>query len=187
MKTSEVIGSVNFQLTAGLQPWDSDPYEYVMKVTGRIRVSSGDSNDDAPAEDAGEMELFLLSLDVAYQDGVHPFDLFDARSQTLAEVYQALFDADGNTREDLLTLPPLTSNMFFISGLSIDPKFATSDLARQVVLTAMSVFASVGLVVALSDLPLSIDEWLQLGFKRIAGHARFVYRDQSEKNPYGRN
>jgi hypothetical protein len=54
----------------------------------------------------------------------------------------------------------------------------------QAIETALAMFASEGLVVAVEEgLELSIEEWKRLGFMRIA-ETGLVFRDQLKVNPY---
>jgi hypothetical protein len=43
-----------------------------------------------------------------------------------------------------------------------------------------------GLVVASANLGLSVDDWLNLGFFKIARHKDFYVCDRTRKNRYGR-
>jgi hypothetical protein len=61
---------------------------------------------------------------------------------------------------------------------------AETTLTVQAIETALAMFASRGLVVAVEDwLDLSIEQWKQLAFARIAG-TTLVFRDQLSRNPY---
>jgi len=103
-------------------------------------------------------------------------------SGELEAAYAALFDDNDQFREELEI--EAWHNLLFIALVDINDKFAHTNLRAQAIESAIAVYGSTSLIVANQDsLNLSVDEWLQLGFKKIAG-TEFVYRDNCQRNPY---
>ena len=178
MSHEEFYGTVNFTVSAGLVPW-GDPSEYVHRVTGTI-IAYSETDEEV---DAGEIVLRVVSATEATNQGEDLFEVCDADSAVLEGIYAALFDPSGETKEEL-DIEPGWSNLVFLEKVEIDPQHRQTTLNMQAIETALALFASEGLVVAVEEgLDLTIEEWKRLGFVRIAG-TRFVFRDQLRVNPY---
>ena len=170
--------SADFSVSTGLVPWD-DPSEYVHDVTGKA-YALGDNGEE---DEAGEIEFRLVSVTEAVNRQERLYDVFDADSSTLEAVYCALFDAEGETKEEL-GIEPGWTNLLFVDGITVLPQYAKTSLRVQLIDTSIAMFCPDGLVVTAEDaLELTKEEWLRLGFMRIA-ESPFVFRDQLIKNPY---
>ena len=66
------------------------------------------------------------------------------------------------------------------------PRWQSTGLAAQAIQTAASTLVTMGLVVANADLSLSVNDWLNLGFVKIAGQKGFYVCERTKKNRYGR-
>ncbi len=173
-----VFGRVEFALSTGLVPWD-DPSEFVHTVTGKI-IAYSETDEEI---EAGEIVLRVVSATEATNTGEDLLDVCDADSAVLEGIYAALFDQSGETKEEL-DIEPGWNNLVFLEKVEIDPEHRQTTLNIQAIETALAMFASEGLVVAVEDgLELTIEAWKRLGFVRIAG-TRFVFRDQLRANPY---
>lgn len=178
MADDETFGRVDFSLSTGLVPWD-DPSEYVHTVTGKI-IAYSETDDEI---EAGEIILRVVSATEVTNTGEDLLDVCDANSAILEGIYGALFDRSGETKEEL-DIEPGWNNLVFLEKVNVDPVFQQTSLMIHAIETALAMFASEGLVVAVEEgLALSIEEWKRLGFVRIAGRG-FVFRDQLKKNPY---
>ena len=178
MANQEFFGIVEFSLTTGLVPW-GDPSEYVQKITGTVQALT----DDGAEEQAGSITLRLVSAAEAANNGESLYDVCDADSALLESVYVALFDDDGELREEL-DIEPAWSNLLVVENVNVEPAYRDSTARVQMIETAMSVFCDAGLVIAVEEsLKLSLAEWRQVGFQRIAGSG-LVIRDQLRINPY---
>jgi len=101
----------------------------------------------------------------------------------LEAAYGALFDVKGETKEDL-DIEPGWNSLLYIEAVESEPKYQETTLAVRLIETAIAIFCSDGLVIAVERaFDLTIEEWRQLGFKRIA-ESEFVFRDQLRVNPY---
>jgi len=178
MNDNEFSGTVDFFVSAGLVPW-CDPGEYVHKITGRAIVV-----DDIEGEyEAGEITVKLVSATEATNQGERLYDVCDADSATLEAIYATLFDANGETKEDL-DIEPGWNNLLFIDDMKIESEFQDTLLRVQLIETSIAVLCPEGLIVAVEEsLELTVEDWRRLGFKRIA-ESPFVFRDQLRVNPY---
>jgi hypothetical protein len=174
MSGEEFYGAVNFSVSVGLIPW-GNPSEFVHTVIGKAL----DLNED----EVGTIILKLVSTTEAENQGELLFDVCDADSAILEAIYATLFDTKGEAKEDL-DIEPCWNNLLFVEAVEIKPGFEKTSLRVQLIETAIAMFCSEGLVVAVEEsLKLSIEEWRQLGFRRIA-ESPFVFRDQLKLNPY---
>ncbi len=181
----EAIGHVDFSFSSSLRPWDGDPEQYWIEVTGRIMVLPDEAPDDAEGEPAGTMEMLLVRVAEARDDAVGLFAVFDSYNEDLHQIYRALFDKNEEIRPSL-GLDPFVHEVLFVRDLQLDPRWQGTSLGAQAIQTAASTLVTMGLVVANADLSLSVDDWLNLGFIKIAGHEDFYVRERSKKNRYGR-
>jgi hypothetical protein len=178
MSNDETFGRVDFSVSSGFVPW-GDPSEYVHTVTGKI-VAYSETDEEI---EAGEIVLRVVSATEVTNTGENLFDVCDADSAILEGIYAALFDQSGETKEDL-DIEPGWNNLVFLEKVEVDPDHRQTTLTIQAIETALAMFASEGLVVAVEEgLELSIEEWKKLGFMRIA-ETGFVFRDQLKVNPY---
>jgi len=178
MPDNELYGRVDFTLSTGLVPWD-DPSEYVHTVTGKIIVDS----ETGEETNAGEIILRVVSATEATNHGEDLYDVCDADSAVLGGIYAALFDQQGETKDEL-DIEPGWSNLVFLEKVEVESQYRQTSLVTQVIETALAMFASEGLVVAVEEgLRLSTEEWKRLGFMRIA-ETGLVFRDQLKVNPY---
>jgi hypothetical protein len=178
MNDKEFFGTVDFSVSAGLVPW-GDPGEYVHTITGTAIALQ-----DVEVEDeAGEITLKLVSATEATNRGVGLYDVCDADSAVLEAVYATMFDANGETKEDL-DIEPGWNNLLFIDDVNITQGYENTSLRIQLIETSIAMFCPEGLIVAVEEsLELTVEDWRRLGFKRIAD-SPFVFRDQLRVNPY---
>ena len=178
MAKEEFSGTVEFVLSTGTVPW-SNPGEYVHEISGKaLAFIDGDVE-----EEAGEITLRLVSVTEAVNRGEDLHEVCDADSAVLEAAYWAVFDENGETKDEL-DIEPGWNNLLYIGGVEIEPEYRNTTLAVRLIDTAIAIFCSDGLVIAVEDaFDLTIEEWRELGFKRIAG-SEFVFRDQLRINPY---
>lgn len=178
MNDNEFSGTVEFSVSAGLVPW-RDPGEYVHSITGTAIVLDAIES----GHEAGEITLKLVSATEATNRGERLYDVCDADSATLEAIYATLFDANGETKEDL-DIEPGWNNLLFIDDMKIEPEYQDTLLRVQLIETSIAVLCPEGLIVAVEEsLELTVEDWRRLGFKRIA-ESPFVFRDQLRVNPY---
>lgn len=174
MSHEEFYGIVNFTVSAGLVPW-GDPGEYVHTVIGKALGLNEDQ--------VGTITLKLVSATEAENQGIRLFDVCDADSSTLEAIYATLFDATGETKDEL-DIEPGWNNLLFVETVEIKPGHEKTSLRVQLIETAIAMFCSEGLIVAVEEaLELAVEQWRQLGFRRIA-ESPLVFRDQLRLNPY---
>ena len=178
MDDRELFGTVDFSVSTGLAPW-GDPGEYVHTIKGTAIVLQDMEGED----EAGEITLKLISATEAMNRGEGLHEVCDADSADLEAVYVTLFDARGETKEDL-DIEPGWNNLLLIDDVKIGPEYENTSLRVRLIETSIAMFCPEGLVVAVEEaLPLTVEEWRRLGFKRIAD-SPFVFRDQLRVNPY---
>jgi hypothetical protein len=178
MSDKEFYGTVEFSVSAPLTPWD-DPGNYVHAVTG----VAFDLSDEFSEQKAGEITMKLVCATEATNRRVRLFEVCDADSAILEAVYSTLFDSDEEIKEEL-DVPPSWNDLLFIEDARVVGEYEGTTLRIQLLETAIATFGSNGIIIAVEDsLDLSMDEWRELGFKRIA-NSPFVFRDQLKLNPY---
>jgi len=179
MAKGEFEGTVEFAVTTGTVPW-GDPGEYVHDIAGTALALT----DSDAEEEAGRVTLRLVSVTEAINRGEDLYAVCDADSAVLEAAYCALFGEKGETKEEL-DIEPGWNNLLCIESVEAKPEYQDTTLAVRLIETAIAIFCSDGLVIAVEEaFDLLIEEWRELGFKRIAGSG-FVFRDQLRVNPYG--
>jgi len=134
---------------------------------------------------SGTMEMLLVRVAEARDDEVSLFAVFDSYDEALHRIYCALFNRDEEIRSSL-GMDPFVHEVLFVRSLKLKPRWQGSSLGAQAIQTAASTLVTMGLVVANSDLGLSIDDWLNLGFVKIARQKGFFVCERTMKNRYGR-
>lgn len=178
MDKDDFQGSVKFAVTTGTMPW-RDHSEFVHTIEGTALAFT----DDDDEEEAGRITLRFVSVTEAINRGEDLHLVCDADSDVLEAAYCTLFDETGETKEDL-DIEPGWNNLLYIEAVEAESEYQDTTLAVRLIETAIAMFCSDGLVIAVEEaFDLTIEEWRQLGFKRIAGSA-FVFRDQLRVNPY---
>jgi len=124
--------------------------------------------NDAEAEPAGTMQMLFVRLAEARDDEVSLFAVFDSYDEALHQVYRALFNKNEEIRSNL-GMDPFVHEVLFVRALQLKPRWQSTGLAAQAIQTAASTLVTMGLVVANADLSLSVNDWLNLGFVKIAG------------------
>ncbi len=176
MKDDEFLGEVAFSLSASVAPW-VDPGDYVQTVIGKAYEADS-------ADCCGEITLKLVGTTEAINQGQHLVLVFDTDA-SLEGVMLALFEADGETREEL-DITPGWNNLLVVESVEIAASVAHTRLRVQLLETSMALFCPHGLTVAQEDsLELSVEDWRRLGFQRIHGE-KLIFRDQLKLNPYQR-
>ena len=171
---NEFSGTVRFSVSTGLVPWD-DPGQFVHRITGEAC--------DLEESGVGKIACKLVSIAEVMNQKEDLLEVCDADSMTLEGLYWALFDGDGNTREEL-EIEPAWNDLLFIERISVAEEYADTSLRVQLIETSIAIFAPEGLIAAEEEsLDLSIEEWRRLGFKRIA-ESEYVLREQTLVNPY---
>jgi len=181
----EAIGHVEFSFSSSLRPWGGDPEQYWLEVTGRIMALPDEADDADEAEPAGTMEMLLVRVAEAREDEVSLYAVFDSYDEALLEVYRALFNKNEDLRPSL-GMEPFDHEVLATRSLQLAPRWRGTGLGAQAVQTAASTLVTMGLIVASADLGLSIDDWLNLGFFKIARQKEFYVCDRTRKNRYGR-
>jgi len=110
MAKDEFEGSVEFTMTTGTVPW-GDPGEYVHNIEGTALAFT----ESEAEEEVGRITLRLVSVTEAVNRGEDLHVVCDADSAILEAAYCALFDAKGETKEEL-DIEPGWNNLLGILG-----------------------------------------------------------------------
>jgi hypothetical protein len=182
MNTAEAIGAITFSLSCGLKPWGEDPEEYWLPVTGKIVVSAGDDADPDAEATAGDLRLVVVKMGEVINDHVSLQQVFDAHSQELLDIYDAVFDGDGHAKEEL-RIECVPCDILFVESVNLKPKFRSPTLLLQILETTIATFATQGLVLArMNTLNMGDNEWTTCGFEDVPG-TTVVFRDNVRIHP----
>jgi hypothetical protein len=178
--------SVDFRTQVPVAPWDTCEF-YVHEITGVITAMTSDTEEVK----AGTIKLLKIQAAQAQNDSVDLLEICDAHSDYLVTLYHALFDENGDTKPDL-AIEPSWNDLLVLWEFGVPTEFRKAGAAVRAFETAILAFGSMDLIAAAMEgeqhdfvgLDLTVDEWRQLGFKRIAG-SQFAFRDNCCVNPYG--
>jgi hypothetical protein len=169
----EIIGYVRYPLSCPLKPWNQDPDDYYLPIEATIIASI----DEDVEETAGELHLVVIKMAEAINDHVKLYDVFDACSADLEELYHALFNAEGAAKEELRIECAPACDILYIDSVKLVPKYASTRLFFQALEAAIATLASQGLTVAyMRTLDLGGNEWTRCGFEVVPG-TDIVFRD----------
>jgi hypothetical protein len=176
---------VEFSVAVSGAPWD-DSEQFIHEVTGKIHYMT----DDGDELEIGQIKVLKISEAEATNRNESLYDVFDSHSQFLVWAYQAIFDEDGDTKPEL-GIEAGYQDILVLWEFEVQPDFRHQGVVVSAFEAAIAFFAPMGLIVAarVSDehrvvgLDLTVDEWKQLEFVRIAD-SPFVFRDGCMLSPY---
>jgi hypothetical protein len=176
------FGNVRFSVEASLKPWNRDPDQFTLEISGEIWAIVDSSDTDRKV---GSIRLELILVTEAINQGVPLYDVFDAHSGDIEAVYADLFGEDEEPKDEFC-IEPGWQNLLHLVSVTADDTFRATTIRVQAVDTAIAAFGSRAIIVAYKrEVEFSDDEWKRLGFVNAAGTS-LVFRDNQSKNPYGR-
>lgn len=176
-------GKIRFTAEASLTQHDLD--DDVLRIEGRI-IGGVLTDDGFVVEDdnAGFIEAYLVQTMQLASDGVSLGEVCRSHSAQLDGVYTALFDVDDEPRAELAIAGGWDA-LLHLHWLETEPRYRDAGVLGLAVETAIRHFCPAGLVTAyINVLELTLEEWRELGFRKIAG-SDVVYRDNTSGDPYG--
>ncbi len=175
MAGNEFDGTVEFSLTARLAPWTT-PNDYVHTIKGSAR--------DLDENVVGTVDLLLVNTTTAINQGQPLLLVCDSASALLSDIHTILFDEQGEPREEFDHIAPSWDNLLLVEDIQTQAAFDQTTLRLQLLQTGVVLFCPGGLAVAIEEsLDLRMEEWKQLGFRRIA-ESPYVFLDCTTLNPY---
>ncbi|MCC6127470.1 MAG: hypothetical protein IT426_21130 [Pirellulales bacterium] len=180
------LSAIDFHVSAPIVPWEADEF-YVQEITGKLSAMV----NDREGVKAGTIELLKIQAVEVENNHLDLLDVCDAHSDYLVAMYHAIFDEEGETKREL-EIEPSWNDILVLWKFDIPEEFRKVGAIVRAFETAIKVWGSTDLVIASFDkeesdfigLALTVDEWRQLGFQRIAG-TPFAFRDNCCINPYG--
>ena len=173
MASEPQIGSIKFQYTVPLKPWDGDVELYTTEIEGEIGAYFG-GDDDNDEKTVGRIKLLLVKLAEAFHDHADLFCVLDAAG--IEDLNLVLFDGDGLFNRDL-RIEAEYGDLLVIADLNLAPPFDDAGIVRQAIETAIATFASLGVVVIPKNLlGLSVAERYKCGYRNIK-RSDYLVRD----------
>ena len=173
---AEHFAQIAFESQVGLVPQSAG--EIVHNIEGRISVMVNNTDDEEvddedtddevdPERPAGVMEFCVVPLAEIRRRGMNLWEVFDADSGALADVYDSLPEEICESADSLL----------FIHSLEVDEQFRQPGFATRIVETVIATFAPLGVCIAWDSGPVGVDssEWGDLRFERL-GDSDFMIR-----------
>jgi hypothetical protein len=128
---------------------------------------------------------FVVQTTQAMTDGVGLADAFDAHSSNLEAAFAALFDPVAEEPREELEIAPAWEGFLYLDRIVIDPAYRDRGVTVKALEATIRSFCPRGVVAARQGgMGLSVEEWKELGFVKIAG-SEVIYRDNVSYNPYG--
>jgi hypothetical protein len=140
---------------------DGDYGEYISTYSGVIRYMG---ERDVRARPVGRFVAHRLHVDQAINDNVSLFDICDADSQEMHDLYSALFDPDANDLKDEVRdqLEATDSDLLIIDYIILNPKWRELNMVLLGARRLLEMLGG-GCGLTVSDIcPLSHDAYAQL-------------------------
>ncbi|MEX1026435.1 MAG: hypothetical protein WD049_00285 [Candidatus Paceibacterota bacterium] len=133
-----------------------EPSDFVYHHFGSINLINGETDQST---EIGTVEFYYANLGEAMNCGVHAYEVFDAKAQSLADIYDAIFDEGGEFRDALsrVTGDISESNVLILSSLEIVPKWRRKELGLLVLQSIMRRFGVGCSLVVLKPFPLQFE------------------------------
>jgi hypothetical protein len=179
------LENIGFSVTVPALP-RYEPDSYVLEITGTLHVATNETE----IQTGGTIKVLKILATEAENEHVRLYDVCDAHSDFLAALYSAVFDQGRESKAEL-QIEPFWRDILVLWEINIKPAFRNTGIVAHAFETAIAAFGSQDIIAAALDddngefigLPLTIDEWKNLGFAKIAG-TRFTFRDNCHENPY---
>ena len=109
------------QTGGSLHP-DGEPSDFISAYAGVIRCTR---DDDGTVVKVGKVQAYRIHADLARQHGESLFDVCDAHSQDLHEVYAALFDPATDDLKDAVRdqIDGYDSDVLVLDYLLLSPRW----------------------------------------------------------------
>lgn len=178
-----MVTSVRFVANDVAANWDYEE-AFVNEIVGTITGMVSDNEQ----REFGTITLMKVSACEAMNRRFSLLEICDAHSEFLLSAASAVFDDNGATKEEL-EIEPGWCDLLILWEFDVEPEFRRNSIVVKAFEAAMNFLGPRDLVVAAMDgehyigLELTIDEWRELGFMKIAG-TQFVFRDSAYLNPY---
>lgn len=180
MDDLEFCGDVRFQIQTPLEQYEYS--DWVLEIKGAI-IGTLISADEVVAEEVQIGQLSVLSIVTRYVPR-RMYDICDAHSDYLFEVYQALFNEEHEDTKSELGIEEAWDGLLYLDTIEILERFRHSGVVVQAIETASRCFCPGGIITTHRKfLDLTVDEWRQLGFRRVPG-SEIVVRENTRRNPY---
>ncbi len=157
----KINGSLVFDFGVALAPWD-DCEQYLTAIDAQITVWSDDEDEAAPNVTVGRMKMVVVKLAEAFRDNADYFITLDI--EELESLFKVLFKEDGVFWPHFNIQAPL-GDLLVIEQVHLDEQYEKTDLNEQAIETAISTFASIGIVVIKKQtLRLGPTAWSERGY-----------------------
>ncbi|MFH5806138.1 GNAT family N-acetyltransferase [Alienimonas sp. DA493] len=187
--------AVRYELFVACEDEDlgADESDYVTSVAGTVVTYIGSDGDELgpyPDEDgAAEREVdslvaYIVQTRRAIDDRFSLFDVCDAHSDGLADMFVAVFDIESEMPREELGIEPLWEGLMYLEAVTVDPAYRGRGVAVQAVKTTIETFCHGGIVTAHpASMPLTDADWKALDSVKIAG-SEVIVRDGASFSPY---
>jgi GNAT superfamily N-acetyltransferase len=187
MADDDLSCSVRFGFQVDCDGDDLD--DYVVGVEGvvvaHLEPPEGEPDAEFEEVESGRVYAFVVQTTQAMTDGVSLYDVFDAHSSNLEAAFAALFDPVAEEPKEELEIAPAWEGFLYLDRIVIDPAYRGRGVTVKALEATIRSFCPRGIVAAHQDgMELTIEEWKELGFVKIAG-SEVIYRDNASYNPYG--
>jgi GNAT superfamily N-acetyltransferase len=147
----------NLLLTASCQHFlvPRDPSEFVVEI--EVSIDRYDGNQEQTVQ-MGGASLFLIDEQRVLDYGESLLEVMDAHSQELTDVYSALFDTEGDYREEFEEQDFLGRSLLYIDFLYLHPEYRGHRIGQLVMLGLIESFGAGADIVVTEHDPLYFHE-----------------------------
>lgn len=163
--------------------WDYEE-AFVTEVVGTVIGAISDNEET----EFGTITLLKVSACEAANRHFSLLEICDSHSDFLVSAFTAILDANEETKDEL-EIEPGWCDLLVLWEFDVKPEYRKNSIVVKAFEAAMNFLGPRDLVVAAMEgehyigLELTIEEWRELGFKKVAG-TQFVFRDSACLNPY---
>lgn len=189
MADDDLTCSVRFGFEVNCDGDDLD--DYVIGIEGVVSVhldlSEPGSGTVFEQEEVGRVFAYEVQTTQAENDGISLYDICDAHSSDLKSVFAALFDVELAEPKEELDVSPTWEGLLYLDRIVVEPEYRNRGVVVSALETTIRSFCPRGVIAAHPHgMGLTVDEWRELGFVKIAG-SDVIFRDNASLNPYGRS
>jgi hypothetical protein len=178
--TAEVFVKINYTLGQAVPPDDD---EFMLKINGEIR--GGAPEDDAPDVRLGGMELYLVRVGNAIDEGPSLFEVFDLYQETMDVahvIYSDSFLQFSTLVQRKFPDAGFAGDVLLLHRLTLDPLVQRQRLGLAVTYQAIRDWSSGCSLVVMKPFPLQFEAnakgsptWQELGLGRFPSQKRAAF------------
>ncbi|APR87938.1 hypothetical protein A7982_13287 [Minicystis rosea] len=157
---------IDFRMSIPM-PLDGEPSQFIVEYCGRILdMGSEDEPEGHRTRTAGRIRATRIHVGLAEEHAENLLDVFDAHSQEMLELYEAIFDHETDEIWDSVAEKTSGQDVLFVNSIELLPRYRGRRLGLQALQRTMEFLGTGCAVTVVEAHPIDYDQvqderWVQ--------------------------